>query len=71
LKKLIPSGAKQAAEKLGISGEIGEEHPSGAKARLDSIAFTARLKPRPFKHGGLLTMKKRVQNRQVNTPRCR
>jgi hypothetical protein len=25
---------EQAAEKLGIGGEVGEKHPSGAKARV-------------------------------------
>jgi hypothetical protein len=35
------SGAKAAAEKLGVLGEIGEKHPSGAKARVDFAALTA------------------------------
>jgi hypothetical protein len=42
-------GAKQAAEKLGIWGETGEKHPSGAEARVILEAFTARLKSSPFK----------------------
>jgi hypothetical protein len=29
--------------------EEPEEHPSGAKAQVDLIAFMARLKPCPFK----------------------
>ncbi|MGA2673508.1 MAG: lipid-A-disaccharide synthase [Terracidiphilus sp.] len=41
------SGAKQAAEKGRIAGESAEEHPSGAKARVDLIAFMARLKSCP------------------------
>jgi hypothetical protein len=41
--------AKEAAEKGLVSGERPEEHPSGAKALVDLIAFTARLKPCPFK----------------------
>jgi hypothetical protein len=45
----IPSGAKEAAEKGLVSGERPEEHPSGAKALVDLIAFTARLKSCPFK----------------------
>jgi hypothetical protein len=43
----IPSGAKQAAEKVEVSGEIGEKHPSGAKARVDSIGFMPGINPRP------------------------
>jgi hypothetical protein len=39
----------QVAEKLRISGEIGEKRPSGAKANADFAAFAARLKPCPFK----------------------
>src|ERR1035437_3710574 len=39
--------AKQAAEKLGISGEIGGERPSGAKARVDFVGFMRGLKPPP------------------------
>jgi hypothetical protein len=39
----------QTAEKGIVSGERPEEHPSGAKALIDLIAFTARLKPCPFK----------------------
>ena len=39
--------SEQAAEKLGISGENGEEHPSGAKARIDSAGFMRGLKPPP------------------------
>ena len=43
-ESLIPheeraSEAKGAAEKLGIWGEIGGRHPSGAKARIDSVGF--------------------------------
>jgi hypothetical protein len=43
----IPSGAKEAAEKLGISCEIGEKRPSGAKARVDPVGFMRGLKPPP------------------------
>ena len=39
--------ALQAAEKLGVLAEIGEKHPSGAKARVDSAVLTARLKSCP------------------------
>ncbi len=38
---------KQAAEKLGVSGEIGGKHSSGAKARADSVGFIRGLKPPP------------------------
>jgi hypothetical protein len=41
----LPSGVKQAAEKLGFSSIIGEERPSVAKAIIDSIGFTRGLKP--------------------------
>jgi hypothetical protein len=41
--------AKQAVEKLGTSAEIGEKHPSGAKAPFISLALSARLKSCPFK----------------------
>ena len=60
--KSHPSGAKarhfgrcfcgtteEAAEKVGVSGEIGKKHPSGAKALLCYESFTARLKSCPFK----------------------
>jgi len=43
----IPSGAKEAAEKLGISCEIGEKRPSGAKAHFDPVGFMRGLKPPP------------------------
>jgi hypothetical protein len=39
--------AQQAAEKGLISGEFDEKHPSWAKARVDLIAFAARLKSCP------------------------
>jgi hypothetical protein len=39
----------EAAEKVGVSGEIGKKHPSGAKALLCYESFTARLKSCPFK----------------------
>jgi hypothetical protein len=45
----LASGAKEAAEELGISDEFGGRHPSGAEAHVDSIAFVARLKSCPFK----------------------
>ncbi len=41
------SGAKQAAEELGIRGEIGGKRPSGAKASVDSAGFMRGLKPPP------------------------
>ena len=34
-----PAGAKQAAEKLEISGEIGEKRSSGVEARAYSAGF--------------------------------
>jgi hypothetical protein len=40
---------KQAAEKVMYSWWIPKNHPSGAKAQIDIAAFTARLKPCPFK----------------------
>jgi hypothetical protein len=62
LLKNIPQGLKpcyflscicgtteEAAEKVGVSGEIGKKHPSGAKALLCYESFTARLKSCPFK----------------------
>jgi hypothetical protein len=35
----IPSGAEEAAEKVGISGEIDEKRSSGAEARVDLLAL--------------------------------
>ena len=46
--EMRPSGAKQAAEKGLNLGEMPEERSSGAKARVDSIAFMYGLKPVPF-----------------------
>jgi hypothetical protein len=43
---------EQAAEKVGESSEIGEKHPSGAKAHVDSAALMARLNSCPFKAKG-------------------
>jgi hypothetical protein len=43
----IPSGAEEAAEKLGLSGEIDEKRTSGAKARIDSADVMRGLKPPP------------------------
>jgi hypothetical protein len=40
---------KQAAEKLRMKCERHEKHPSGPKGRIHFEAFTARLKPCPFK----------------------
>jgi hypothetical protein len=40
-----PSGAEQAAEKLGFLGKNGEKHSSVAKAIVDLIGFTRGLKP--------------------------
>jgi hypothetical protein len=40
-----PSGAKQAAEKLGILGGIGAKCPSVPKAIVDSVGFMWGLKP--------------------------
>jgi hypothetical protein len=39
--------AKQAAEKLGISGEIGGKCPSAAKAGIHSVGIMRGLKPPP------------------------
>jgi hypothetical protein len=41
------SGAEQAAEKPNTGGTIDEKHASGAEARIDFAAFTARLKRIP------------------------
>jgi hypothetical protein len=41
------SGVKQAAEKLGVAGEIGGKSPSVAKASIDSVGFMRGLKPPP------------------------
>jgi hypothetical protein len=38
-----------ARETASLRGIRIEEHPSGAKAHVDLIAFAARLKTRPFK----------------------
>jgi len=46
--KEMGSGVKQAAEKPGLSGEIGEKRTSGAKARIDSDGFMRGLKPPPL-----------------------
>ncbi|HEX3942017.1 MAG TPA: hypothetical protein VHX11_11095 [Acidobacteriaceae bacterium] len=43
----VPSGAKEAAEKLNTGGAIVEKHASGAEARIDFAPFTARLKSCP------------------------
>jgi hypothetical protein len=43
----VPSGAKEAAEKLNTGGAIVEKHASGAEARIDFALFTARLKSCP------------------------
>ncbi len=42
-----PPGAKQAAEKLRIPGEIGLKPPSAAKAAVDSVGLLRGLKPLP------------------------
>jgi penicillin G amidase len=42
-----PSGAEQAAKKLGIPGEKGRESPAAAKAGTDSFSFMRGLKPPP------------------------
>jgi hypothetical protein len=47
IQKVHPSGARQAAEKLGISGEIGGKRLSGAKAHTDSVGLMRGLKPAP------------------------
>jgi hypothetical protein len=49
---LYQGTTSQAAEKVGESSEIGEKHPSGAKAHVDSAALMARLKSCPFKAKG-------------------
>jgi len=41
------AGAKQAAEKGLIFGEIRKKHTSGAKARIDLIGFIPGMNPRP------------------------
>jgi hypothetical protein len=43
----IPSGAKQAAEKLLISPGKPEKHTSGAEAHVDFIGFMPGINPRP------------------------
>jgi hypothetical protein len=45
----LPSWAKQAAEKLGISWISEDNLPSAAKAEIIYESLTAQLKPRPFK----------------------
>jgi hypothetical protein len=46
-RRLNVSGAKEAAEKLVISGEEGEEHPTGAKARLILLGLVGTTKVVP------------------------
>ena len=41
------SGAKEAAKKLGGSGENGGKYHSGTEAHVDSIGFMRGLKPPP------------------------
>jgi len=45
------AGAKEAAEKLGISDGNGRESPSAAKADIDSDGFVLGLKPQPPSDG--------------------
>jgi hypothetical protein len=47
LQSSIPSGFKQVAEKLVISGEIGAKRPSAAKAGVDFSGIMWGLKPPP------------------------
>ncbi len=61
MKKTIPQGlkpsvfcgvrgtTKQAAEKGMVSDDVSQEHPSAAKAGVDFMPFSARLKSCPFK----------------------
>jgi hypothetical protein len=42
-----PSGAKEAAEKLDNSDEIGGKHTSGPKGPVDFIVFMPGINPRP------------------------
>jgi hypothetical protein len=49
LETIIPSGAKQGAEKTCDLGAMGKNHTSGAKAHVVFAAFMARLKSCPFK----------------------
>jgi len=44
---MLPSGVEQAAEKLGITGIIGEERSSGAKALVHLIGIMRGLNPPP------------------------
>jgi hypothetical protein len=43
------SATQQAAEKVEISGESGEEHRSAAKADVELIDLSARVNSCPFK----------------------
>jgi tRNA (guanine37-N1)-methyltransferase len=45
--KALRLTARQSAADEEVAGTISEEHPSGAKARVDIAASTARLKPCP------------------------
>jgi len=47
-----PAGAKQAAEKLDNLAETGEKHTSGPKGRVDCVAFTPGMNPRPTSKQG-------------------
>jgi thiamine-monophosphate kinase len=67
-----------AAEKIGIIGETGEEHPSGAKAHVDFVALTAvraealTYQSCPDAHGGSdksISADCEAQPGQLNPPR--
>jgi hypothetical protein len=45
--KSLPSGAEQAAEKPLIWVKCDEKHPSGAKARIDSVDLMPGMNPWP------------------------
>jgi hypothetical protein len=54
-KESISSGAKQAAEKGLLAGELPKKHAAGAKAHVDFAALAARLKSCPVtKHSQTL-----------------
>jgi hypothetical protein len=49
LPETFPQWLKRLRKKAWFLGERPEEHTAGAKALIDLIAFTARLKSCPFK----------------------
>jgi excinuclease ABC subunit C len=60
------AAALQVAEKRGVSGESGKKQSSGAEALVDLAAFTARLKPCPFKTASFSAACSAVPQKQLD-----